>query len=120
MPSDAPTPPDPQDKGAPKSRSYGKKVLVWTACGLGVYWVTAHDPEHRYPIRVEYELAKACIDGSGGLLSRDSYLAKQERCLCTLEATMRKIPYKEYTESSDAFASTFRKIAPTCTNKGRS
>lgn len=112
------TPPKSENEGKPKGSSYGKGVLVGTVCALGFNWVVSGSDD-RYPIRVEYELARACIDGSGSLLSRDSYLAKQERCLCTLEATMKEVSYKEYKKSDTEFLSKFRNFAPKCA-KGRS
>lgn len=90
-------------------------ALVVGAHAAGVFGA-----EERYPLRVEYEIAKACVDGSNARLPHDSYLAKQEQCLCTLEAVMKKISYEKYKQSTTEFAATFRKVAPACIGKGRS
>jgi len=90
------------------------------AVAVGAHALGVFGTEDRYPLRVEYELAKACIDGGGARLSQAAYLSKQEQCLCTLEATMKKIPFDEYKKSAAEFVSSFRTIAPTCASKGRS
>lgn len=118
MSSDTPST-SPAD-GKSKGKSFGTKILVGAACVAGLHALRSSWEESRYPLRIEYELAKACIDGGSARLSRELYLAKQEQCLCTIEAATKKISYDEFKESTDKFVSTFRKLSSTCGNKGRS
>lgn len=75
--------------------------------------------EDRYPLRVEYELAKTCVDGSGFRMSRAQYLIQQEQCLCSLEASMKDITFEEFKKTSKQFFSAFEKHKAVCENKGR-
>jgi hypothetical protein len=124
MPSDTPAssakPLGQSPSATPKGGTLGKGILVAAVVAAGVHAAGVFGTEDRYPLRVEYELAKACIDGGGARLSHAAYLAKQEQCLCTLEATMKKVPFDKYKKSAAEFVSSFRTIAPTCADKGRS
>lgn len=100
-----------------KPGSFGKGVLAGVF-GLSVvnYIVQSED---RYPLRVEYELAKTCIDGSGFRMSKDQYRAQQEQCLCSLEATMKDVAFEKYRKENQLFFSAFGKHKAVCENKGR-
>lgn len=89
------------------------------ACIVGAYSIGMLGSHDRYPLRIEYEIAKACIDGGDARLSRNVYIAKQERCLCALEETMKKISYDKYENSNEEFTSTFREFGVKCKSKGR-
>lgn len=103
----------------PKKGSVGKKILVGAACVAGIVAIRSTGTDDRYPLRVEYELAKACIDGGYARFSRELYLAKQEQCLCMLERTTKRVNYDEFKESKDQFFATFSKFSGECANKGR-
>lgn len=75
--------------------------------------------EDRYPLRIEYELAKTCVDGSGFRMSKAQYLVQQEQCLCSLEASMKDVTFEEFNKASKGFFSVFEKHKAICENKGR-
>lgn len=114
------SPATPKPQAASKGGSVGTMLLVGTACVAGAYATGVLGTENRYPIRVEYELARACVDGGEARLPYETYLAKQERCLCTLEETIKKVSYDKYKKSASEFVSAFREAAPACKGKGRS
>lgn len=124
MPADEkPSQPPPsaqQTAFPPKKASFGKGMMVGAACIGGAYSFGLFGSDSRYPVRVEYEITKTCIDGGDSPLFQRAYLAKQERCLCALEETMKKVPYEKYQKSTSSFVSAFRESAAACKDKGRS
>lgn len=124
MPADdsapQPSPAAQQATTPPKKASFGKGVMVGAACIGGAYSFGLFGSDSRYPVRVEYEITKTCVDGGDAPLFQRAYLAKQERCLCALEETMKKVSYEKYQKSTSSFVSTFRESAAACKDKGRS
>jgi hypothetical protein len=124
MPADdnapKPSPSVQQTATPPKKASFGKGVMVGAACIGGAYSFGWFGSESRYPVRVEYEIARTCVDGGDAPLFPKAYLAKQERCLCALEETMKAVPYEKYRKNTSLFVSTFRESAAVCKDKGRS
>lgn len=124
MPADdiapQPSPAAQQTVAPPKKASFSTGVMVGAACIGGAYSFGLLGSDSRYPVRVEYEITKTCVDGGDAPLFQRAYLAKQERCLCALEETMKKVPYDKYQKSTSSFVSIFRESATTCKDKGRS
>lgn len=109
-----------QTPALPKKASFSTGLMVGAACIGGAYSFGLLGSDSRYPVRVEYEITKTCVDGGDAPLFQRAYLAKQERCLCALEETMKKVPYAKYQKSTSSFVSTFRESATACKDKGRS
>ncbi|RXJ71228.1 hypothetical protein CS022_21440 [Veronia nyctiphanis] len=57
----------------------------------------------RYPFRVEYAIADACINSSKNRLRVSQYKDKQQVCLCAVEKTTESVPYSDYKENDNRF-----------------
>lgn len=109
-----------QTGNPPKKASFGKGVMFSAVCIGCAYSFDLLGPGSRYPIEVEYEIIKTCVDGGDRPLFRDTYLAKQELCFCALEETMKKLPYKKFRKNTSSFGLTFRQSVAACKDRGRS
>lgn len=107
-------------EGAPSTgASAVAGVLMLLTAGAGGYVLAVATDDDRYPVRVEYQIAHACIDGAERRLPREDYVAKREVCLCALEKTMPQVSYREVEKANPKFAEVFRKETNACAKGGR-
>ncbi|MCC5796304.1 MAG: hypothetical protein JJU48_03125 [Methylophaga sp.] len=59
--------------------------------------------EDRYPLRHEYSLVDACINGNQSALSWQNHSRKQTVCFCAVEKTIENYAYADYRKDQSAF-----------------
>ncbi|CAM3474402.1 hypothetical protein [Parendozoicomonas haliclonae] len=72
--------------------------------------------DNRYPIKTEYALMKACLDGDVRPVRYTHYSKKNEICACALEDTMNEISYTRSLVDEKGLARAFGKNAKACMN----
>lgn len=72
-------------------------LLIGTAGG---YKAGDFFTEERYPLAVEYQLVSACVSSDNRALQRNSYVQKQQTCLCAVQETTSNLSYSEFRGSA--------------------
>ncbi len=81
---------------------------------IGTVQVDRHFGEHRYPLKVEYELVDSCVNGSHSILNSKQQVLKTQACVCALEHTIEDISYDEFNENESDFLTRFRNSIANC------
>ena len=70
--------------------------------------------DKRYPMELEYALVNACTNGDISALPQRLYESKQEICICTVNKTIRALPYNELDERKSELKTVLSASAKEC------
>lgn len=116
MPKDS-TPP-----AAPKPRTLLKRGKTVVVCGAMI-WVGAEVYQAgqenapgaiRYPVAVEYALAKTCTEETSLFMTARQKKALEQQCLCAVERVEHKVSYATLKDNPAAFTTAFRRASEAC------
>ncbi|MDO8331345.1 MAG: hypothetical protein Q7T36_12850 [Fluviicoccus sp.] len=68
----------------------------------------------RFPMPIEYELVKTCVEGARKTLTISEYRHKQTVCLCIIDRATKALTFHEYIQSPPKFAQAFREQQASC------